>query len=833
MIYPSDFECKIGFDRVRRQTERLCVSERAREILSENTFCSDFRKVETALFRCDEMRTILLMEADFPQDHFVDIHGVLRRVEVAGAYLLPEDLVVIRRALTGIGELIAFFHRKEEGKYPRLQELLDGVGAFPELVRRIDAIVDRFGKVKDNASPELQAVRRAISDREGQVSKLLNRILREGQSSGVVDPDASLSVRDGRTVIPVSAANKRKINGFIHDESATGKTFYVEPIEVVELNNELKELGYSEKREIVRILAAFTDELRPYVVEIRASGEFLAAIDFIRAKAKWALDNDCVKPILNDGPGIGFRNARHPLLKQALDKEGKKVVPLALSLNREKHMLVVSGPNAGGKSVALKTVGLLQYMLQNGFLIPVSENSETGVFQHVFLDMGDEQSIDNDLSTYSSHLLNMKTMLRSADDKSLVLIDEFGSGTEPVMGAAIAESVLQKLEEKQVFAVITTHYANLKYYASNARGILNGAMAFDVQRIEPLFRLEVGKPGSSFAVEIARKIGLPEEIIRLATEKAGSEHVNIERQLREIARDKRYWEGKRDRIRLAEKRADELAEQYARELEELKADRNKLLKSAKEESKRLLDEANKSIEQTIRAIRQSQADREKTKQVRRELDEFKSDFSAEDADGAKIENKMQRLREREQRRTEQKMKRGGEEAVADSRKQAVSTVEKPLEVGDKVRIKGQTAIGEVMQLGAGPAVIGIGQIMTSIDAKRLERISQNEFRKVTKERQATTAHSASYDTSKRRLNFKQQIDLRGERAVDALAAVCEYIDEAVMLGIPEVKILHGKGTGALKEEIRRYLSTVEAVAAATDEDEKFGGAGITVVRLDG
>lgn len=782
--------------------------------------------------RTDEMREILLMEDDFPQDHFVDIHAVLHRIEVAGAYLLPEDLVVIRRALIGIGELLSFFRRKEEEKYPRLKELLEGVDSFPELGGKIDTIIDRFGKIKDNASPELQTIRRAISDREGQISKRLQHILREGQASGVIDSEASLSIRDGRTVIPVSAANKRKIKGFIHDESATGKTFYVEPIEVVELNNELKELGYGEKREIVRILSVFTEEIRPYTADIRASGEFLATIDYIRAKARWAQENECVKPVLNKVPGIGFKNARHPLLAQALAKEGKKVVPLNLTLTAQKHLLVVSGPNAGGKSVVLKTVGLLQYMLQNGFLIPASENSETGIFRSLFLDMGDEQSIDNDLSTYSSHLVNMKTMLRSSDDRSLILIDEFGSGTEPIMGGAIAEAVLQKLEEKHVFGVITTHYANLKYYAANAQGILNGAMSFDVQKIEPLFRLEVGKPGSSFAIEIARKIGLPEEIIHSATGKAGSEHVNIERQLREIARDKRYWEGKRDRIRLAEKKADELAAQYSRELEELKTERNKLLKSAKEESKRMLDEANKSIEQTIRTIRQSQAEKEKTKQARQKLDDFKSGFEEKDAAESKIEMKIQRLREREQRRMERKLKRGEEVLEVDSRQEQVPVSEKPLEVGDKVRIRGQGAIGEVVQLNNGKAVIGYGQIMTTIDAKRLERISQNEYRKVTKEQQAATTHTANYDTSKRRLNFKQQIDLRGERAIDALAAVQEYIDEAIMLGIPEVKILHGKGTGALKEEIRRYLSTVEAVISAADEDEKFGGAGITVVRID-
>ncbi len=828
MIYPEDFECKIGFDRIRAQTERLCVSERAREMLTETTFSSDFRIIESALSRTDEMRTILLMESDFPQDHFVDIQGVLRRVEVAGAYLSPEDLVIIRRALTGIGELIAFFRRNED-KYLRLRELLDGVEAFPELVLRIDSIIDRFGKVKDSASSELQIIRRAIAEREGQISKVLHRVLRAAQASGVVDADAALSVRDGRTVIPVSAANKRKINGFIHDESATGKTFYIEPVEVVELNNELKELGYSEKREIVRILAAFTDELKPHVDGLRASGEFLAAIDFIRAKARWALQNESVKPILFDRPAIGLRNARHPLLVQALAKEGKKVVPLSLSLDYQKHMLVVSGPNAGGKSVVLKTVGLLQYMIQAGFLIPASENSEMGLFKSLFLDMGDEQSIDNDLSTYSSHLLNMKTMLRSADEKSLVLIDEFGSGTEPVMGAAIAEAVLQQLEERQVFAVITTHYANLKYYAANANGILNGAMAFDVQKIEPRFQLEIGKPGSSFAIEIARKIGLPEKIIQSATEKAGSEHVNIERQLREIARDKRYWEEKRDRIRLAEKRADELAERYGRELEELKSERNKLLKSAKEESQRILNEANKHIEQTIRSIRESQAEKEKTKSVRQKLDDFRENIDADDAESLKIDAKIRRLREREQARAGRKLKRG--ENPAQNTSPTLSSAEKPLEIGDKVRIQGQHAIGEVIQLQGGKAVIGIGQILTTIDAGRLERISQNEYRKMTRDKQAITSHTVHYDTSQRRLHFKTQIDLRGERAADALTKVQEFIDEAIMLGIPEVKILHGKGTGALKEEIRRYLSTVSAVASAGDEDEKFGGAGITIVRF--
>jgi DNA mismatch repair protein MutS2 len=684
--------------------------------------------------------------------------------------------------------------------------------------------------VRDSASPELQTLRRAIADRQGQVSGRLDRILREGQRAGTIDPDAALSIRDGRAVIPVSAANKRKIKGFIHDESATGKTFYIEPVEVVELNNELRELEYAERREVVRILTAFTDALRPDVPRIRLCGELLASLDLIRAKARWALENDCVKPILTDAPAIGLKNARHPLLAQALAREGRAVVPLTLTLTPKKHLLVISGPNAGGKSVTLKTVGLLQYMLQCGFPIPASENSETGLFESLFLDMGDEQSIDNDLSTYSSHLLNMKTMLRAANERSLVLIDEFGSGTEPVLGGAIAEAVLKRLEQKRVFGVITTHYANLKVYASGAEGILNGAMSFDVQRIEPLFRLETGKPGSSFAIEIARKIGLPEEIIRAASELAGSGHIDMERSLREIARDKRYWEGKRERIRIAEKRTDELAERYARELEELKAERNKLLRSAKEESKRLLDETNRNIEQTIRTIRESQAEKEKTRQARHSLDEFRQATGAEN-DDARIDARIERLREREEHRRLRRAARQ-EEGAKQPEINKEPPPARPLAVGDKVRIRGQGAVGEVMQLSGGKAVIGFGQILTSIDAGRLERISRDEFRAITKERQALTAHSASYDASKRRLDFSRQIDLRGQRTADALAAVQEYVDEAIMLAIPEIRILHGKGTGALKEEIRRYLATVGGVASAADEDEKFGGAGITVVRLD-
>ncbi len=833
MIYPSDFEVKIGFDRIRRQIEAGCITRRAKELAAEAGFVTVYAALEQAIARTDEMRVLLMMENNFPQEGFVDLGYLLKKTEVIGSFLEKEELVVIRRGLVALGELIAFFRAKEEGGlYPRLRELLAGINAFPQIVRQIDGIVDTHGNIRDNASPELQDIRRTMRDRQGQISKRLQQIMREGQSAGYIETEASVSIRDGRAVIPVSAANKRKLKGFVHDESGTGKTFYIEPLEIVEINNELKELEYAERREIVKILVRFTDELRPRAEELASAGEFLAEVDFLRAKARWALANDCVKPILVATPQIALHTARHPLLAQTLAKEQKKVVPLDLTLTPEKHILIISGPNAGGKSVCLKTTGLLQYMLQCGLLVPASENSEMGVFRDIFMDMGDEQSIDNDLSTYSSHLLNMKTMLRGASAHSLVLIDEFGSGTEPAMGGAIAEAVLQQLENKGVFGVITTHYSNLKYYAAGAKGILNGAMAFDVQQIRPLFRLEMGKPGSSFAMEIARKIGLPEEILQSAAEKVGSEQINLERQLREIARDKRYWEGKRDRIRLAEKRTDELAERYERELSELREQHNKLIREAKDEARRLVDEANRRVENTIREIRESQAEKEKTRAVRAELEAFKDKLFGEQlAESEKLDRKMEQLRQREERRAERKERRG-EPAAGKPDGEAPAKRDQELAVGDKVRIEGQTAIGEVMEVASNKAVIAFGQIRTTIDKKRLEVISNNEYRQRVKEHRSQNAILTNYDTSKRRLDFRQQIDLRGERAADALDIVRDYVDEAIMLGISEVRILHGKGTGALKEEIRKYLKTVPEVVEAVDEHVDFGGAGITVVRLN-
>ncbi|MBQ5614259.1 MAG: Smr/MutS family protein, partial [Tidjanibacter sp.] len=640
--------------------------------------------------------------------------------------------------------------------------------------------------------------------------------------------DASVSIRDGRAVIPVSAANKRRVPGFIHDQSATGKTFYIEPVEIVEINNELKELAYAERREVVRVLTEFTDSIRENSDEIEAAADYLSRMDMIRAKARWALDNDATVPIISEEGRLTLRKARHPLLRQALAKERKEVVPLDLTLDPANRILVISGPNAGGKSVCLKTVGLLQYMFQSGLPVTALDNSEMPIFDSLFIDIGDEQSIDNDLSTYSSHLHNMRAMLSGATNRSLVLIDEFGSGTEPVIGGAISEAILEKFVEQGTYGVITTHYTNIKYFASNHEGVFNGAMMFDVQNIAPLFRLETGTPGSSFAVEIARKTGLPEQIIASAGAKAGSDYMNLERQLREVARDRRYWEQKRDRIRVTDRRVEELENSYAESLAKLKEERRTIIKEAKDEAARIIAEANRQIENTIRTIKESQAEKEATRRARSEFDSFRNEVSQQESKEdserqAAIEREMARVAERQRKRAERKMQQG-EKVKAE---QSAEPEKAEVAVGRKVRISGQEIIGEVKEMQGKKALVAFGQILTTVAINRLEVVSTAEYKKQNRPTSARTV--VSVDISSRKLNFKDNIDVRGMRAAEALERVTEFIDDAIMVGVGTVTILHGKGTGALKEEIRRYLRSISEVASATDDHPDRGGAGITVV----
>ncbi len=826
MIYPVSFEQKIGFDRLRKQVEALCTMRAARELLGAETFTVSVPEIERRLSLADEMRVLLEMEHDFPGGDYPDTDHVVATLRVEGAFLDVAEVVVLRRALATVGAVVAFIEGRERD-YPALHARTRGVESFPGIVQQIDALIDRFGEVRDSASPALGEIRRAMREREGQAAKRLQQVLAAAKSAGIVDADAQLSVRDGKTVIPVSAANKRKLNGFIHDESATGRTVYVEPVEVVELNNELRELEYAERREIVRILTEFTETLRPEAGLIAASGDYLAEIDMLRAKGRWASENGCVKPIVSTDDRLVLKEARHPLLQQTLRVQGREIVPLTMQLDRHKRILVISGPNAGGKSVCLKTTGIVQYMFQCGFLVPASPVSELPVFRSIFIDIGDEQSIDNDLSTYSSHLVNMKNMLTGASDRTLVLIDEFGSGTEPTIGGAIAEAILERLLERGCYGVITTHYANIKYYAASTDGIANGAMTFDVQHIRPLFRLETGKPGSSFAIEIARKIGLPEDIIRKASEKAGADHINLEKQLREIARDKHYWEQKRDRIRLTDRKVEELERNYAGQLSKIRSERQEILKKAKQEAQRLIADANRQIENTIRTIREAQAEKELTRLARKELDDFRAE--AEKADAAErdaaVAREIERIERRQQRRAERKA-RQGQEAV-----QVIPEVPKrrEVEVGTKVRMSGQEIVGEVRSIKGRKVQVAFGQILTTVDRERLTVVSNNEYREATRPTTVRTVVSA--DISARKLSFRDHIDVRGMRAAEALDVVQQFIDDALMVGVGSVTILHGKGTGALKEEIRRYLRTVPEVESAVDEHADRGGAGITIVTL--
>ena len=824
VIYPENFEAKIGFTTIREQVVALCTMQHARELLESEGFISDLALLERRHALAEEMRQVLLTEREAPKEEFYDISDIIEKAKVEGTFLEIGEVVILGKALISAGDFTQFLHRSNESLYPSLVELARPVKALWHIVADIRRIIDESSNVRDNASENLRDIRRQIRQHEGQVSKRLQAILHAAKASGVVDSDASISIRDGRAVIPVSAGNKRKISGFIHDESATGKTFYIEPAEVVELNNLLRELEYEERREIVRILTAFTDGLRADIEDVERTENFMATVDMLRAKARWALENGAGKPIISHDDRLVLRTARHPLLAQSLKRQRRTIVPLDAELNKESRILVISGPNAGGKSVCLKTVGLLQYMFQCGFPVTASEASELPIFNKVFIDIGDEQSIDNDLSTYSSHLLNMKAMVTGVDSHTLVLLDEFGSGTEPIIGGAIAEAILEKLVASGCYGVITTHYANIKYYASNHEGVANGAMMFDVQNIRPLFRLECGKPGSSFAIEIARKIGLPEDIIASAKEKAGSEHIDLEKQLREVARDKHYWAQKRERIRQTDRKVEEMEQSLSTQLSTIREERNRILREAKAEAKQLVAEANRQIENTIKGIREAQAEKEQTKWLRREFEEFREEIEADNSEAnERIEREMERLRRRQQRREERKNN------PAEPKQEGAQPAKKalPLEVGAKVRLMGQNGVGVVKEVRGKKAQVAFGQILTTVEAARLEVISSAEFKRATRPETPRTVISA--DISQRRLNFTSSIDIRGERVAEALERVQTLVDDALMVGVGSVTILHGKGTGALKEEVRRYLRSLPQVESAVDNHPDRGGAGITVV----
>lgn len=850
MIYPKTFEDKIGFNEIRSLLRERCLSSLGKEEVDKITFMDNVKAINTQLSRVREFRRLQEEEENFPLNYFFDVRQSVARLRLEGTHMEEDELFDLRRSLGTVNDIVTYLNRTDEDAavaatddgwrkdpvypYPALHELAEGVVTFPQILQRIDQILDKFGKIRDTASPELLNIRRELAKVEGSISRTLYSILRSAQSEGLIEKDVTPAMRDGRLVIPVVPTMKRKIKGIVHDESASGKTLFIEPTEVVEANNRVRELEAEERREVIRILTEMAKVIRPHVPQILDSYKLLAQVDMLRAKTELAKLIGGIEPEVGKYPHIDWIGATHPLLRLSLQKQGKKVVPLEITLTRNKRMLIISGPNAGGKSVCLKTVGLVQYMLQCGLSVPMSERSQTGIFQNILIDIGDEQSIEDDLSTYSSHLTNMKNMMKSANDRTLILIDEFGTGTEPQIGGAIAEAVLKQFCIKRAYGVITTHYQNLKHFADSHEGVVNGAMLYDRHQMQALFQLQIGQPGSSFAIEIARKIGLPEQVIHDASEIVGSDYIQSDKYLQDIVRDKRYWESKRQTIHQREKQMEQTIAKYESEISDLAKSRKEVLAKAKERAEELFKESNKKIENVIREIREKQAEKEETKKLRDSLRDFKEGISDMDkqAEDDKIARKMaQILRRKENKKNRKKgdPSSSGQDKDNTSAATTLSTVSAPLKEGDTVRIKGTTSVGKIESIQGKNATVIFGDLRSTTSLKKLEHATAP---KREEPRPFMTVGRQTRETiDEKKLNFKQDLDVRGMRGDEALNAVMYFIDDATLVGMSRVRILHGTGTGILRQLIRQYLATVPAVTSYKDEHVQFGGAGITVVDL--
>lgn len=860
MTYPKNFEQKIGFDEVRAMLKRKCLSRLGEDMVDNLAFSSQYAVISLWLRQVGEFRKIEEGDGKFPIEYFFDMRQSLKRAKLENTHLDEKELFDLRRSLETIIHIVVFLNKNDGNAdagnteenatpanyfYPALHHLCASVKTFPHINDRIDGIMDNNGNIRDDASPALSAIRTELSAVENSVSRILNRILRSAQNAGVVEKDVTPAMRDGRLVIPIAPDLKRKIKGIVHDESASGRTIFIEPEAVVEANNRIRELENAERQEIIRILTELTDYLRPYIGDVLESYKFLGVIDFIRAKALLAIQMKAIEPVVVDRSHIDWIQAAHPLLRLSLEKQGRKVVPLDIMLTGEKRILIISGPNAGGKSVCLKTVGLLQYMLQCGLAIPVGERSTAGVFRHLMMDMGDEQSLENDLSTYSSHLLNMKMMIKTGNDRTLLMIDEFGSGTEPGIGGAIAQAVLEQFCKNNSWAVITTHYQNLKHFADNHPNVVNGAMLYDRHEMKPLFQLAIGQPGSSFAIEIARNIGLPEEVIKEAGEIVGTEYIQSDKYLQDIVRDKRYWSNKRETIHRQEKMLNERIEKYESTVREIEASRKEILNRAKEQAGQLLQESNKQIENTIREIKEKQAEKEETRRIREELKNFGETVLEQpyklnpgNMSDEEFQKKVEQLKRRKERRVKRKADKQKSGAQNLQSGQAVFSEEKSNDrvmVGNQVRMKGLTTVGTIEEIDGKEATVIFGTVRTHVKLDQLERTNKTTSQDEKSRERDLGAIPVSMGTrstiDEHRSNFHEELDVRGMRGDEALSAVQYFIDDAILVGVSRVRILHGKGNGILRQLIRQYLSTVPNVSKISDEHVRFGGAGITVVEL--
>ena len=855
MIYPENFEKKIGFNDIRTLLKGRCLSTLGTEWVDNHlSFMKDYDEVRTALEQASEFALFLETEDDVYEDNFYDVRQPLLRIRPERTYMEELELFDLKRSLKTIDDLVSFFMRQMQSDeenteaigdtlYPALCRMVSSVPTFPMIVKEIDNILNKYGKVKDTASTELLSIRHSLEVTMRSISHSLRSIITDAQTEGFIDRDVSPTLRDGRLVIPVSPSLKRKIKGIIHDESASGKTVFIEPAAVVDANNRIRELKAAEKREIIRILQNLSNLIRPHISEMLQSLQFLAHIDYLRALAGFSRAFGALVPVVVKYPCIDWSQAIHPLLQQSLERHGKKMNPLDITLREGKKILLISGPNAGGKSVCLKTVGLLQYMLQCGMPVPVRENSKMGIFEDILIDIGDEQSLEDDLSTYSSHLLNMKQMMKHGHGKSLLLIDEFGGGTEPQIGGAMAEAILNKFVQCGTYSIITTHYQNLKHYAQDCPSVVNGAMLYDRAQMQPLFMLQVGNPGSSFAVEIARKIGIPEDVIAYASDLVGKDYIMSDKYLQDIVRDKMYWENKRKNIHKREKQLEETVARYEEEMVNFQQERKAVMAKAKEQAQNLLQESNAKIEKTIRDIREAQAEKERTREVRRELKEFTENVEVDENEEDRYARKIAKI----QRRQERKKNKGEKNSHSKSGNSSSApanplpnilsalsekkTAEVLLQAGSYVKIKGQTTVGRIDSINGKQAKVLFGMMYTTLPVNRLEAASKPKEDKVS---QVSTfvskeTRDAMYE---KKLNFKPEIDLRGMRADEALTATAYFVDDAIQCEQSRIRILHGTGTGALRQLVRTYLGSVPGVRHYHDEHVQFGGAGITVVELD-
>ena len=809
LIYPSNIENKLGFDTIRQLLKSECISPLGEKLIDNINFKINFTQINTLLDQTEEFRQILLFDDSFPSQDYFDLTHEIDRIRVIGTFISQQPLFELKLSLSTIIECLNYLKSDtEEIKYPELNKLTQNVFIDTTLIKNINRIIDEKGEIKDDASSELKSIRKALKQKSVAADKKLNQTLNQAKKEGWTSDEVTVTIRNGRAVIPVNATNKRKIRGFVHDASATGQTFYIEPEEVFELNNEIRELQNDERLEIIRILIEFTDSMRPFSYDLKNAYYFLSLMDFIRAKAKFAISIEAVKPLVNKKPIIDWYNAKHPLLFLSHKAQKKPVETLKISFNNKDRILIISGPNAGGKSVCLKTVGILQYMLQCGLLVPMKETSETGIFENIFIDIGDEQSIENDLSTYSSHLLNMKTLVDKVSSDTLFLIDEFGSGTEPQLGGAIAEAILEHLNNKKAYGVVTTHYSNLKLMAEKNEGVVNGAMLYDTNQMRPLYKLSIGKPGSSFAFEIAKNIGLQKEILDNASRKSGKSHLNFESQLQQLEVDKVNIAHKEAELKMADNFLAEIIDKYQKLSDELETNKKAIIKQAKDDAKELIRQSNRLIENAIRTIKESNADKDVTKEARESLEKYVKKLDPV----AKTPKKLPQ---------NYKYKKANEEDVDES----------PILIGDYVRIIGQQTIGEVEDIKNNKALVLANSVKVSLPLSQLVKVSRKEAKQQNRPSKQNTYGNVINDLNSKSANFKPSVDLRGKRAEDSLNIVKTLIDEAILLSVYELKILHGKGNGILRKVIREYLRSVDEVKSFRDEHVERGGDGITLVFL--